>query len=279
MVRMGVRDYDPRSNRFTTPDPLFMLHPEKCVGSPGECNLYSYAGNNPLLYRDPKGTEEQPNEGAPVDKAAMAASSRAFLAKLVTTEIADHGKSWGTKAQLERFQLTSPNLSYNQGGGHDGYKGKYKCNIFISEMLYAAGLQVANPLHQVDDIIEDVRAAKVGGMDKLPSGAKQWFDPVAHADRAAQVQPGDLVAISSTERKDIKDHVPEHGHIMIVTGVTRNDSGQITELRVGGAGDKAGKVVASGSQSTTFGTINAKTKTFEFAAGTEVFRPRLDPDL
>ncbi|ATB30281.1 RHS repeat-associated core domain-containing protein [Melittangium boletus] len=55
LIRMGVRDYDPKLNRFLTPDPLFLEHPWRCVDSPVECNLYGYARNNPLRYGDPSG--------------------------------------------------------------------------------------------------------------------------------------------------------------------------------------------------------------------------------
>ncbi|NTX12264.1 hypothetical protein HUA76_15810 [Myxococcus sp. CA056] len=58
-VRMGVRDYDARINRFTTPDPLFLEDLEKCRASPVECNLYSYVSNRPLDLVDPTGTEEK----------------------------------------------------------------------------------------------------------------------------------------------------------------------------------------------------------------------------
>jgi len=59
-VRMGVRDYDTRINRFTTPDPLFLEDLDKCRASPVECNLYSYVSNRPLDLVDPTGTEEKP---------------------------------------------------------------------------------------------------------------------------------------------------------------------------------------------------------------------------
>jgi RHS repeat-associated protein len=56
-VRMGVRDYDPYLGRFHTPDPLMVGSLEACSDSPLECNLYSYALNNPLLNLDRDGQE------------------------------------------------------------------------------------------------------------------------------------------------------------------------------------------------------------------------------
>ena len=52
----GVRRYSPDLGRFISVDPLFLERPGLCLGSPVECNLYSYGKNNPLKYVDPTGT-------------------------------------------------------------------------------------------------------------------------------------------------------------------------------------------------------------------------------
>jgi RHS repeat-associated protein len=54
-VRFGVRDYDPLLGQFWSPDPAFLDSLDKCAASPLECNLYGYAGGNPLNHIDPSG--------------------------------------------------------------------------------------------------------------------------------------------------------------------------------------------------------------------------------
>ncbi|MGH9203918.1 MAG: RHS repeat domain-containing protein, partial [Vicinamibacterales bacterium] len=47
LVRMGVRDYDPETGRFTSKDPLFFAG--------GSTNLYEYSGSDPINRTDPSG--------------------------------------------------------------------------------------------------------------------------------------------------------------------------------------------------------------------------------
>jgi RHS repeat-associated protein len=54
---MKARFYDPRLGRFVQPDTLFLDQPQLCLKSVLECNLYSYARNNPLKFTDPDGKD------------------------------------------------------------------------------------------------------------------------------------------------------------------------------------------------------------------------------
>jgi RHS repeat-associated protein len=52
---LGSRLYDPTIGRFVTPDMFVLENPEQFITSPQSLNLYSYACNNPITYRDPSG--------------------------------------------------------------------------------------------------------------------------------------------------------------------------------------------------------------------------------
>jgi RHS repeat-associated protein len=54
LIDMGARAYDPMSGRFLSPDPIV---PDPLA--PHGFNAYAYARNNPLLFTDPTGMEEE----------------------------------------------------------------------------------------------------------------------------------------------------------------------------------------------------------------------------
>ena len=55
LVYMGHRWYAPEIGRFLSPDPLYLLQPEKSEGDPAPLHLYTYVGNNPVNQVDPEG--------------------------------------------------------------------------------------------------------------------------------------------------------------------------------------------------------------------------------
>jgi RHS repeat-associated protein len=52
---LGARFYDPAVGRFITADILIVEDPIRFIHAPQMLNLYAYAGNNPLRFRDPSG--------------------------------------------------------------------------------------------------------------------------------------------------------------------------------------------------------------------------------
>lgn len=55
LLQLGVRYYAPAIGRFVSPDWFVLENPDKAVRMPQGYNLYSYALNNPLVFRDPRG--------------------------------------------------------------------------------------------------------------------------------------------------------------------------------------------------------------------------------
>jgi RHS repeat-associated protein len=89
VVRMGVRDYRPGLGQFLSFDWDYLESLDLCVESPVECNLYSYAGSNPLTYIDPTGFGKTRNRIlAGIQIIGGAAEARLGAAAVVVPETA-----------------------------------------------------------------------------------------------------------------------------------------------------------------------------------------------
>jgi RHS repeat-associated protein len=79
LVRLGARDYDAVTGRWTAKDPIGFAG--------GDGNLYAYAGNNPVSYTDPEGTWIVGAVGAVVGGIAGGIGS-------VVAQMASNGGNW-----------------------------------------------------------------------------------------------------------------------------------------------------------------------------------------
>ena len=103
LIRLGTRDYDPGAAEFTTPDTALLQDPSLCVLAPDQCNLFSYAKNNPLRFDDPSGNFVQALGAA----AAAAAEGGAItisageLGLVITAYVAAHVAKWSAPPDLQ----------------------------------------------------------------------------------------------------------------------------------------------------------------------------------
>jgi RHS repeat-associated protein len=156
LVRMGVRDYDPATHRFTSPDPLFLAHPEKCVASPVECNLYTYARDRPADFVDPNGTD--------------ANAIVSFGAEFVGVELIFGEKEWSAKIDLGvvstglAFGVTSKDVAKCDIGVRGGYEASAKIG---SWNIASAKLEGKNSYRGGSSIEASQRLGRTGGTVKF----------------------------------------------------------------------------------------------------------------
>jgi RHS repeat-associated protein len=114
LVYMGHRWYAPEIGRFITPDPLYLLQPEKSEGDPAPLHLYTYVGNNPVNQVDPEGLSFWSVVGAIVGVVVGVLIAVAIVAAFAT------GIGFGILAVIGLIALVT--VSYvvaanNQGNG------------------------------------------------------------------------------------------------------------------------------------------------------------------
>ncbi|MDC0714753.1 FG-GAP-like repeat-containing protein [Stigmatella sp. ncwal1] len=141
LTRMGVRDYDARINRFLTPDPLFLEHPERCLSSPVECNLYSYAKASPVNFVDPEGTCSAP-AGLKVGEVGICIES------FISTKYVPGTPGLGDNRTFapDNASKTSRTTSWLKVSIADAEKGGQKGVAISVSQAHQAGVSEATPI-------------------------------------------------------------------------------------------------------------------------------------
>ncbi|HEY2518459.1 MAG TPA: RHS repeat-associated core domain-containing protein [Polyangiaceae bacterium] len=134
--RLSVRDYDARIARFLEPDPLFLAHPDKCVESPAECNLYGYGRGDPVDYVDPKGTHSSVNAwpfADPVHQFAVVAVLQGRVTDEQLTVLVQQ------QEEMDRHQRPEDQPMHAMNGkGQDRMKSIETANKFVAQELTLA---------------------------------------------------------------------------------------------------------------------------------------------
>ena len=108
LIRLGARDYDPSLGRWLQKDPILFAG--------GETSLYGYAGNDPVNFIDPKGTDSYMPSGAPGNSQEMAQAAQAAQAEQ-QAEVNSFDSSVNEAQCL--VDLFESNFEYYKGPGQE----------------------------------------------------------------------------------------------------------------------------------------------------------------
>lgn len=143
LVHFGARDYDPRTGRWTAPDPL------RFAG--GDVNLYRYASGDPVNVIDPTGTTARPagDSGDPAGAAARRGSGAGGGAQggqgSKTGPYRDAGPARGPSGGgAARGRAGGPVDSPN---GYNGYNKPSGDNLNLRQPQPGDGNEATSPTH------------------------------------------------------------------------------------------------------------------------------------
>lgn len=148
-VRLGKRTYDPTLRRWLAPDPLVLAQPEAELADPRQLNLYAYATNNPIVYKDPGGEWVE------------TAVDIAFIAADIYTI-----STWSEHTSLGEKVLDVGGLVLDVGGAI----------LPLVPSVAGAGIRGARGIQHMEE------AAHVGNLKRAEEGAERAKDAAKLAD-------------------------------------------------------------------------------------------------
>jgi RHS repeat-associated protein len=198
----------PQLGRWLSPDPLFVLAPEKSFDSPGEANPYGYAANNPAMLTDPSGMvtfipgeTERGNFGA-----ALLEQMRAMV---------EHGLEYGHPSLADPVAFTFGGLGIRRGDKTD-------CSTSLLEAFAMATEGDINSIPVADAIFDDIRRDMIIAGDsgrKGIVGAMEQFGIGQEIGSLQDIRAGDIVQGWRSA---------ESGHVFMIDKVHRDDEGVVT---------------------------------------------------
>jgi RHS repeat-associated protein len=147
-VRMGHRHYDPIVKRFLSPDTYFLENPDKNKNNLTEGNLYSYAVNDPLNYKDSSGDCAEIISGSICAAGAIAAGVGVTWAGEITYAKAENALGYTSQREYDQKVQEINNRTADTWNSY--YKPVAELVLALGNGPLAAGVSAVNAISGKD---------------------------------------------------------------------------------------------------------------------------------